>query len=184
MAEGWEVNTGCESRASACGGATHVSGQCCDTLAELLYNRHDWLLGIPAWFHINMNLIQTIVHTHWEATGASNPTCHCLQHDMTLWGCAATQDNAMYHVFEPILAQSFTSQVVALFYAAMERSGLLQDCQTMDLERPDGMNKHIARLTPVQYLELVEDMHLSAFTKAAWDGVGHVHPEFQTIVVG
>ena len=31
MAKGREVNTGCESHASACGGATHVSGQCCDS---------------------------------------------------------------------------------------------------------------------------------------------------------
>ena len=31
MAEGQEVNTGCESCASAHGGATHVSGQCCDS---------------------------------------------------------------------------------------------------------------------------------------------------------
>jgi hypothetical protein len=150
-------------------------------LAELPYDRRDWLLGIPAWFHINMNLIQTVVRTHWEATGASNPTRHCLRHDTTLWGRAATQDNAMYHVFEPILAQSFTSRVVALFYTAMERRGLLLDRQTTDLERPDGMNKHIARLTPVQYLELVEDVRVSAFTKAAWDGVGHADPEFQTM---
>src|SRR5438045_8836180 len=35
MAEGREVNTGCESHASACGGATHVSGQCHDTLKNL-----------------------------------------------------------------------------------------------------------------------------------------------------
>src|SRR5438046_9600240 len=31
MAEGWEVNTGCESCASTCGGATHLSSQCSDS---------------------------------------------------------------------------------------------------------------------------------------------------------
>ena len=38
---------------------------------------------------------------------------------MTMWGrSAATRDNPMYHVLEPIAAQSYTSRVVALFYAA------------------------------------------------------------------
>ena len=151
-------------------------------LAEMPYDRRNWLLGIPAWFHIQINLLNTIVRTHWSPEEASDAAHHCLQADMTMWGrSAATRDNPMYHVLEPIVAQSYTSRVVALFYAAMERRGYLADRDAAKLENPESINEVIGKLTPVQYVELVEDVRMTAFTAAAWAGNGHSDIEFQTM---
>ena len=151
-------------------------------LAEMPYDRRDWLLGIPAWFHIQINLLNTIVRTHWSPEEASDAAHHCLQADMTMWGrSSATRDNPMYHVLEPIVAQSYTSRVVALFYAAMERRGYLADGNAARLENLDSMDDAISKLTPVQYMELVEDVRVAAFTQEAWGGDGHSDTEFQTM---
>ena len=148
-------------------------------LAEMPYDRRDWLLGIPAWFHIQINFFSTIVRTHWSPEEASD-AAH--QADMTMWGrSAATRDNPMYHVLEPIVAQSYTSRVVALFYAAMERRGYLVDRDAARLENPESMDEVIGKLTPVQYVELVEDVRVAAFTRDAWAGRGHSDIEFQTM---
>ena len=129
-------------------------------LAEMPYDRRDWLLGIPAWFHIQINLLNTIVRTHWSPEEAAH---HCLHADMTMWGrSTATRDNPMYHVLEPIVAQSYTSRVVALFYAAMERRDYLADGNAARLENLDSMDDAISKLTPVQYMELVEDVRVAA----------------------
>ena len=96
--------------------------------AEHAYDRRNWLLGIPAWFHIQLNLLFTIVRTHWSTEGAGGQSRHTLCSDSTTWGrTQSSRDNAKYHLLEPIVAQGFTSRVTALFYEVMKRAGFLQE---------------------------------------------------------
>ena len=136
------------------------------------YDRRDWLLGLPAWFHIQMNLLNTIVRTHFGPTQIGQEAHHCIEADITTWGRSSmNRKNIKYHLLEPIVAQGFTARVLALFYTAMRRRGYLKDVGDLSFERPDEMDKIINNLSPTAYLQLVDDVRLSAFTLTAWKGV-------------
>ena len=146
--------------------------------AERLYDKRDWLLGIPAWFHIQLNLLFTIVRTHWSTEGAGGQSRHTLCSDSTTWSRTQTsRDNAKYHLLEPIVAQGFTSRVTALFYEAMKRAGFLQE----SVEDIASIDEAIGALTPGQFARLVEDIRKTAFTASSWKGIGHEDVEFRTM---
>ena len=147
-------------------------------LAQRLYDRRDWLLGIPGWFHIQLNLMYTIIRTHWSTSGAGDQSHHTLHSDSEMWGrTKSSHENAKYHLMEPIIAQGFTSRVIALFYDAMKRAGFLHQ----SVEDVDSITEAIGGLTPAQFVGLVEDVRVTAFTKAAWRGDGHMDIEFRTM---
>lgn len=146
------------------------------------FDRRDWLLGIPAWFHIQMNLLSTIIRTHWAPTTAGEAAHHCLQADITTWGRSSySRDNAKYHQMEPIVAQSFTSRVLALFYATMRRKGYHLESPDTGAFEQDHISTVICQLTANQFMELVEDVRLAAFTLDAWRGDKHTDVEFRTM---
>ncbi|KAK3081759.1 hypothetical protein LTS18_003025 [Coniosporium uncinatum] len=135
------------------------------------YDKRDWLLGLPAWFHIQMNLLNTIVRTHWDSPfyGKRLEAHHCIQADIIMWGrTQCSRDKAQYHLLEPVVAQGFTARVAALFYATMQRRGYVPDSFVFD--GVDAVSTLIAVLTPVQFIELIEDVRVTAFTAQAWDG--------------
>ena len=151
------------------------------------FDRRDWMIGLPAWFHIQMNLLNTIVRTHWASTQANDHAHHTLKADSVAWGRSQySRDNAKYHLLQPIVAQGFTARVVALFYAALRRSGHLPLNESVSLENPENVDKLISRLTTSQFLQAVEDVRLAAFTLYAWDGSKadgqpHGDTEFRTM---
>jgi hypothetical protein len=144
------------------------------------FDRRDWLLGIPAWFHIQMNLLYTIIRTHWEPLKYGLDAHHTLKADITTWGrSSVSRDNAKYHQIEPLVAQSFTSRVAALFYAAMRRRRYLTEALSMD-----EITDMVGQLSPSQFIELVDDVRQNAFTLEAWNGTGplkHDDIEYRTM---
>ena len=88
-----------------------------------------------------------------------------------MWGHSqCSQENAKYHLTEPIVVQSFTAHIAALFYTAMQHRGYLIASSRDFFKRMDHITNTISSLTPDQFLELVEDVHLAAFTLNAWNG--------------
>ena len=67
-----------------------------------------------------------------------------------------------YHQIESLVLQSFTAHIAALFYIAMQCKEHM-----ISLDRMKIMNEVsdvIAHLTSGQFIELVEDVHITAFT--------------------
>lgn len=157
------------------------------TEALLPFDRRDWMLGVPAWFHIQMNLLNTIVRTHWASDYSGYEAHHCLSADITMWNrSCSSRDNAKYHQIEPIATQGFTGRVAALFYSAMQERGYFNGCNDNFLANTDYINEIISSLKPPQFLQLVEDVRLAAFTLNAWNGDGldkqpHNDTEFRTM---
>jgi hypothetical protein len=139
--------------------------------ATRVYDRRRWAHPLPAWFHVQMNLLSTIVRTHWSADAGLN-SVHTLISDMTRWNRTfGTRDNAKYHLMEPVVTQGFTSRVTALFYDAMRQRGLLAG--NMPITGHKGLLVDaIGVLTPEQFLELAEDVRGVAFTYGAWSSNG------------
>lgn len=136
-------------------------------LATRSYDRRQWIHPVSSWFHIQMNLLNTIIRTHWDAPGAFQTAVHTISSDATRWGRSqSNRDSVKYHLMEPIVAQGFTARVTALFYAAMQRRGIWNP-HTSDM-RHETIGTVIETLSTAQFLELVEDVRVTAFTRAAW----------------
>jgi hypothetical protein len=150
--------------------------------AQLPFDRRDWVLGIPAWFHIQMNLLNTIVRTHWASDNVRDEAHHCLSADIAKWGrSCSSRDSAKYYQIEPITKQGFTARVVALFYSAMRTRGYLTGHDDDFFTHPQKIETIIASLKPPEFLQLVEDVRLAAFTLDAWNGKHHTDTEFTTM---
>jgi hypothetical protein len=135
--------------------------------ATRAYDRRDWMLGVSAWFHTQMNLLSTIVRTHWSPLSSRDAAHHCLKADITAWNRSCTsRENVKYHQLEPVVLQGFTSRVCALFYAAMRRRKYIDVLDGADAM--DVVSEKIQFLTPAQFCELVEDVRIAAFTLQAW----------------
>ena len=65
---------------------------------------------------------------------------------------------------EPIIAQGFIVRVVALFYIVMRRKGYLITSSRDFFKRMDHVTNTISSLILDQFLELIEDVRLAAFT--------------------
>lgn len=136
--------------------------------AGLAYDRRQWMMGVPAWFHIQYNLLLTIVRTHWKPVGKQTEH-HCVSHDATLWNRTQTsRDNVKYHLMEPIVAQGFTARVVAIFYSCLQSRGL-GTIRNEQHGRKEDLEGAIAQLTPDLFLEIVEEVRQHAFTRQAWE---------------
>jgi hypothetical protein len=150
--------------------------------AERPYDRRDWMLGLPAWFHIQMNLLYTIVRTHWTGFNGLHQSRHCLKADSTAWG--RTQhgpENIKYHLVAPIVVQAFASRVTAMFYSHLERRGLIEMTSATVPEFMGDMDDIVARLPPALFGEIIEEIRLQAFTLEAWEGTHHKDIEFRSM---
>ena len=159
------------------------------------FDRRDWLLGVPAWFHIEMNLYNTLVRTHFAPEDKQEEAHHCLRSDMTLWNRSTiTRENAKYHELVPVIERGFMARITALFYAAMERQGFR--ISMPDLSEPSNLDtlpnpsspeciedttRAIGCLTPEQFLNIVDEIQRDAFSRDAWTGVKHNDVEFRTM---
>ncbi len=72
--------------------------------------------------------------------------------------------NIKYHLLEPIIAQEFITQVLALFYTAMCHQSYFKNISNLFFEQPDKMNKIISNFNSSVYLQLIDDVCLAAFT--------------------
>jgi hypothetical protein len=128
------------------------------------YDRRNWLLGVPAWFHIQMNLLNTIVRTHFACAGHEE-IYYSIKTDIGAWGRGAINlSKPKFHLLEPIVVQGYIARVLALFYTVMWRKGYLTDVSDIFLKRPENFNAIIEALSPIAYLQLVDDVRRTAFT--------------------
>jgi len=154
------------------------------------YDRRDWMLCVPSWFHMQMALQNTVVRTHFSADTGSNGTRHCITADATTWGrTIGDRASPKYHILDPLLAQGFTARILAMFYDILERRGFLdlatdidgKDKEAGSFEKPEHFDRAIQLLEPNDFEEVLEEIRQTAFTLEAWDGEGHADTEFKTM---
>lgn len=142
--------------------------------ASQAYDRRKWMLTIPGLFHVQMNLLHTIVRTHWKPQDRlfSKAT---LIHDVGYWNRSGiSQDNAKFHLVEPLIRQGFAARVLALWYEALRSMGLFHD----GMDRQQTVGQAIMSLTPEQVLDAVDHVYNQAFTTKAWEGIDTRDKEF------
>lgn len=87
------------------------------------YERRQWMTGVASWFHIQMNLLNTIQRTHFKPPPQQISKL-CIEADMATWNRSFANPNvAKFHLLEPTLIQGFNARVSALFYDALRQEG-------------------------------------------------------------
>lgn len=160
--------------------------------ASKTYDRRDWLLGLPAWFHVMMNEHNTIIKTHGKSPEGQNSD-HTIRSDLRAWYMTHQESQlTKYHVCEPIITRSFSARVVALFLDAMQHRGKFKNKKDEDMADYQGIEHIISELTPDVFIQLLEDVRLTAFDPNIWiepkklpweidDPAGAKDPQFLTM---
>ena len=75
------------------------------------------MLGPIAYWHILQSLTFMIIRTHWDSPDKGCKYACNLQNDITNWNLGGiSRENAKYHIVEPLLKQSWTARILAMFY--------------------------------------------------------------------
>lgn len=141
--------------------------------AELPYDRRDWMLAPPALFHVQMQLLNMIVRTHFSTgEGSQQFSSATLLHDITtLQRKGISRDSAKYHLTEPLLVVAFNARVLALFYEQISQFGALQGTKANQAGTRESMDEAIKKLTAEQILEAARWIQENVFSPFAWEGV-------------
>ena len=128
--------------------------------ARLPYNRHNWLLQVPSFFHVRMNLLWLINHSHYGDPDACVNVYSALSTHAQVLNRKKMPKNAPFEHLEDIAIHSFYARIVALFHARAKE--ISPSC---DIHDPEEVDNYIRSLHPDQFLTLVEDIRNIAFTK-------------------
>lgn len=117
------------------------------------------MLPITALFHVQMNFLNTINWTNFEAERRTQDSHHCIDNDIEFWNRSKpTPTGANYHLFQPPVTQSFNPRVLAIFYAISEERNVLSGHGPLADEQDNSMviDNILRMLTPELYLKVVD----------------------------
>src|SRR5579871_211378 len=136
--------------------------------ATRAFDRRKWMLGPPAFFHIQQALLFLIIRTHFDSSGCDTKASRStLLFDITiLQRRGLSRDSAKIHLFEPLLIHGFSARVLAIFLDYLE---------DMDKSHPtysgfDDCNHALGNLNGSAFDCLVEKVRKKVFTINAWRG--------------
>jgi uncharacterized protein DUF6589 len=145
-------------------------------LAERDYDRRNWMLGPPAFWHILQSLTFMIVRTHWDSPDRSCKYACNLQYDVTNWNRGGiSRENAKYHMVEPLVKQSWTARILAMFYEVVDGEGYLNGAlkrRHTDQNLADTYGEELQCLSPESILCAINEVRSRIFTDDAWTGTG------------
>jgi hypothetical protein len=151
--------------------------------ADQAYDRRKWMLGPPAYFHILQCLTYMIVRTHWSSPSGCDYQCNLL-HDIGVWNRGGlSRENAKYYILEPLIKQSWTTRIVAIFYDVLGEMGLLRGIVQShdDMHQMNTYGEALERLAPEDFLTAVDMVRTRVFTYDSWTGNGHADGEFTSL---
>jgi uncharacterized protein DUF6589 len=142
-------------------------------LAGCEYDRRDWMLGSLAFWHILQSLTFMIVRTHWDSPNKSCKYSCNLQYDITNWNRGGiSRENAKYHMVEPLIKQSWTARILAMFYEVVDgESGALKKRHT-DRNLAHTYGEQLQRMSPESIMRAIDEVRSQIFTLDAWTGTG------------
>ena len=102
--------------------------------SEMPFDRLQWILPVPALFHLKMNLLYMISKAHF---GGQDRDQSSLYDAMNFWGRKRiTRTKSEFHALEELVIHSYKARIVAFYWRHMELRSVLGSQQAEDeLER-------------------------------------------------
>lgn len=161
--------------------------------ARRAFDRRDWLLGPPVWFHTLQAVLHLIIRTHWETLESGQFSRATLVHDIAyLDRHGISKDNFKYHQIQPLVTQGFRARVSALFYRSMQKAGALNNAdlpvntsakESREVHERyfDTYDRAVQMLTTDEFDAHVDAVCDRALSRGAWLGKDVEDLEFVTM---
>ncbi|SMR62468.1 unnamed protein product [Zymoseptoria tritici ST99CH_1E4] len=140
--------------------------------SELSFDKKDWMLPIPAWFHIKMNNLWTVaMRTHYDLNKDGDVLDHGLKADNKYFGIKKiTNKNPKFFNTQSLVVRGFKACVLGMFVQELKDR---QDCTFVrrgDESDLDAIRRSVSDMGKTKYLEVLESIYQKAFTAKAWKG--------------
>lgn len=139
--------------------------------SECAFNTRNWLLPIPALFHVQMNLSTVFLRMFWapfNKPGDQLRTTHCILADMQRFGFKnITQDKAPWYDLHRLLQMGYYSRVLATFLQCLEHHGVVQRANH---KGASSLHDVMSKLSPSDFNIIWNSVHKVLFSKHAMNG--------------
>lgn len=139
--------------------------------SECTFNRRNWMLPLPALFHVEMNLSTALLRAFWSPynkPGDRLRTTHCILADMQRLGFKnITQDNAPWYDLHRLLQIGYHSRVFAMFLQCLEAHGRIRKENHKSAE---SLQDILSGLNPTQFDSVWDSVHKLLFSRHATKG--------------
>ncbi|KAI1204052.1 uncharacterized protein F4807DRAFT_466077 [Annulohypoxylon truncatum] len=127
--------------------------------ARNVYDRKQWILPVPAFFHIVLNFIHLIFRTFWDPL---------IERDVQFFGRGQhiKKDHVLYHHGLPLLRDAFNSRILAFLIQNLVDTGVLHDDQI----RPGSIREALAGIDPALIEQRLSVIQAQVFGSQAWKG--------------
>jgi hypothetical protein len=123
------------------------------------YERFNWLIPIPGFFHLKMNLLYSFGKSHRGDDNAVNNYSTLSSHIQALHRKNIPAGKAPFHHMEELIIHSFKARIIALFLLYIKER-TKDRCDVSDMEQ---VSAYIASLGPVELSRAIENIYASAF---------------------
>ena len=120
--------------------------------ATLPYDKYDWLLPIPGFFHWRTNYMDMIHDAYSGSEKAALPST--LYHNKNFLGCVQGQKSPFHHK-EEVTTRAFDARVTALLYRLLP--------QGVSCVKPDQVDSYIENLSRSAFHQKVEEIRKYIF---------------------
>ena len=121
------------------------------------YDRCEWILPVAAIFHLRMNFLYMVQRSHMNAAAVDPPSS--LFHNMNFWGRKQIPSTkAPFHHLEELVLHRFDARVLGLLYTRLNYGGAA-------IEDPTNVQMRLSTMSHSEFLNLVEDIRLAAFSR-------------------
>src|ERR1700760_5026987 len=135
------------------------------------FERRNWLLPIPALFHVQMNLAGALLQVFWQPRdkkGSGKYTQHSFLTDVSFLGLKGISlERAPWHDLDMLIRTSFDARMLAMFLQCSEDLGLATRSRQ---KTPDGIHKMIRSMEPTDFSAVLELIDKRLFSSTAYDG--------------
>jgi len=135
------------------------------------FERRNWMLPIPALFHVQMNMASALLQFFWQPKDKEGPgkyTQHSFLTDVSFLGLKGISlERAPWHDLDMLIRTSFDARMLAMFLQCGEELGLA----TRRMHKtPDGMRQFIQDMQPEDFDRILNLVDTRLFSAAAYEG--------------
>jgi hypothetical protein len=154
--------------------------------STLAYDRREWMLGLPAYWHTMQAVLTSILKVHYESLDEGGKAVFSratVLHDANfLQRRGISPSSVKFHLVEPVVIGGWNARIGAILYKLLQRDGRglpvesRPSFQTTRLDKSaeqttmDAVDDMISRLSRSQLEEYVEEIRQLVFTRDSWKG--------------
>jgi hypothetical protein len=138
------------------------------TSSDCSFERRDWMLPIPALFHVQMNLASALLQAFWQPADKEGPgihTPHSFLADISFLGIKGISlERAPWYDLDMLIRTSFDARILAAFLQYAEE---LDFATKQTHKTPEGMSELLQKMSPDDVEKVLDLIDVRIFSPTA-----------------